>query len=77
MVELSKEKLEDWYLHNYEDKLKGRYITQTDVWPLINNLNGDFKIREIGSSYQGKTIRSIEYGIGKIKKILLGNPILF
>ena len=70
MVELSKEKLEDWYLHNYEDKLKGRYITQTDVWPLINNLNGDFKIREIGSSYQGKTIRSIEYGVGKIKILL-------
>ncbi|NHN25966.1 peptidase M14 [Flavobacterium jejuense] len=50
-----------------EQNLKGRYVTNTHIKPLLNNLSNRFKIQIEGKSVQEKDIFSVQYGVGKIK----------
>ena len=60
------------YQTNKEPQLQGRYITNSHIKPLLENLNSDsnFEISEIGSSVLGKTISAIKVGSGE-KRLLL------
>ena len=50
-----------------EQNLKGRYVTNSHILPLLNNLSNRFKVKIEGKSVQEKDIFSVQYGIGKIK----------
>lgn len=73
ICEMKKEEiklLESWYPINYQNKLEGRYITPSDILPLLNNLPLDFKVIRIGRSFLKREISSVAFGKGK-KKILI------
>lgn len=50
-----------------EDHLKGRYITNDHIKPLLDKLNHQFKIKVEGQSVLKKDIYSVTFGIGKTK----------
>ncbi|CDF79167.1 peptidase, M14 family, carboxypeptidase A [Formosa agariphila KMM 3901] len=53
-----------------EPKLHGRYITNSHIKPLLENLDSSFEVFDIGTSVLGKPISAIKIGTGK-KRILL------
>lgn len=53
-----------------ETQLKGRYITNEHILPVIKQLTADFKLETIGKSVENRDIYSIRWGIGP-KKVLL------
>ncbi len=57
--------LEEWHRVNYQDKLKGRWITLDHIYPLIKNLSRFFKVKKIGRSELNQDIFSITFGEGK------------
>lgn len=48
-------------------KLHGRYITNEDIEPVLNDLKAYFEIGTVGTSVMGKPIYSIKAGSGKTK----------
>lgn len=64
---MSIQKLEAWYLLNFENKLKGRRILFDNIFPLINNLSSKFKKEVIGYSEKNTPIYKISIGTGKTK----------
>lgn len=50
-----------------EQKLKGRYVTNNHIKPLLDKLPTRFKINVEGKSVLGKEIYSVKFGIGKTK----------
>lgn len=56
--------------HFLEQNLKGKYITNNHIQPLINKLNNEFKTTICGKSEQGKPIYKVEFGTGS-KKVLM------
>ena len=58
------------YKTNKEPQLRGRYITNSHIKPLLENLNSSFEVSEIGTSVLGKSISAIKIGTGK-KRLLL------
>jgi len=64
------ENIESCFNSFYQSQIKGRWIQLKDILPLIENLNSDFKINKIGSSYQKKDIYRISIGSGKIKVLI-------
>jgi hypothetical protein len=53
-----------------ESKLKGKHIHLDTILPILDSLNSDFKITEIGKSVQQRNIYQVKIGKGK-KKILM------
>ena len=47
--------------------ISGRYIRQTDIQVLLDNLGTEFSLKEIGASVLGKLIHSIQFGNGSIR----------
>ncbi|MDW5288398.1 M14 family metallopeptidase [Formosa sp. PL04] len=58
------------YKTNKEQHLSGRYITNSHIKPLLENLDSSFEVSEIGRSVLGKPISAIKVGTGK-KRLLL------
>lgn len=50
-----------------EEKLFGRYITNDNIEPLLQNLNTDFDVSVAGKSVKEKPIYTVKVGTGKIK----------
>ena len=61
---------ENLFSQNLETHLKGRYITLSDIEPLLLKYNSDNQVQIIGKSVLGKPIYKYELGTGK-KKVLL------
>jgi hypothetical protein len=53
-----------------ENELKGRYVTNNHILPLLNKLPNQFRVKTIGKSVLDKPIYSVEYGIGPIKVLI-------
>ncbi len=53
-----------------EPKLKGKYIHLDSIFPLLQSLNSDFEISQIGKSVQGRAIHQVKIGTGKTKVLL-------
>jgi len=67
---LCKHKLQQWYLLNFEKKLKGRYILLDSILPLIRNLSIKFKKEITGYSENKIPIYKITIGTGAIKILI-------
>lgn len=63
-------KIEDWYAHNFETYLKGRYITMDHINPLLDKYKNYLEISVAGLSENGLVIPLIKIGHGK--KVVLG-----
>lgn len=55
------------YTRHKSADLNGRYITNSHIEPLLDNLKYNFQIKVTGKSVQGEPIYSIKAGSGKIK----------
>ncbi len=64
------EKLKNWYISNFENRLKGRRILFNDIEPIILNLSSKFKKEIIGSSENNIPIYKISIGKGATKILL-------
>ena len=53
-----------------ESKLKGRYIHLDTILPILESLNSDFEITEIGKSVQEREIYQVKTGTGKTKILM-------
>ena len=62
--------LQDWHLHNHENRLSGRYITAQKISPLLSNLPEFCKLNLLGYSAQKRPIHSVEMGTGK-RRVLM------
>lgn len=62
-------RIEDWYGLYAQKKLFGRRITQQDINPILDNLT-NLTVREIGSSFAGRLIRSVEFGHGDLRILI-------
>jgi hypothetical protein len=52
----------------YSNKnIKGRYITNETIEPILGNLNSNFKVKIEGKSVLEKPIYSVQFGHGKTK----------
>ncbi|QDO95021.1 peptidase M14 [Formosa sediminum] len=58
------------YQTNKAQELKGRYITNSHIKPLLDSLDSSFEVSEIGTSVLEKPIWGIKFGTGK-KRLLL------
>ena len=56
----------DNYINYYEKHLKGRYITNSKILPLLNNYNSKVE----GYSVQNNPIYSLSIGRGPIKILI-------
>lgn len=50
-----------------EENLKGRYVTNNHIKPLLDKLPSSFLVQTEGQSVLGKAIYSVKFGIGKTK----------
>jgi len=55
------------YNANKEEKLYGRYITNTHIDPLLDKLKNVFTVAVKGQSVKGKNIYSIQAGTGNVR----------
>ena len=53
-----------------EPKLKGKYIHLDTILPILESLNSDFEITEIGKSVQEREIYQVKIGTGKTKILM-------
>ena len=53
-----------------ESKLKGKYIHLDTILPILESLNSDFEITEIGKSVQERAIYQVKIGTGKTKILM-------
>ena len=56
--------LKTWHTNAREKTLHGRYITQSHILPLIQNLAGDFQVDLLGDSVQGRPVHAVTWGKG-------------
>ncbi len=59
-----------WYTRNFEDRLKGRYITINHILPLLDHYREVFNISVAGFSENGVEIPLVSFGQGD-KKVLI------
>ena len=59
-----------WYTRNFEDRLKGRYITINHILPLLDHYREVFNISVAGFSENGVEIPLVSFGQG-VKKVLI------
>jgi len=62
--------ISSWYTHNFEARLKGRYLYSKHMDPILDAYEDEFLISVIGASENQKNIRCVK--IGKGKKVVLG-----
>ena len=62
--------LEALFVQNKEQSIKGRYITLEHIEPILQRLNTEKQLKEIGKSVLGKPIYSYNIGSGPIKILL-------
>lgn len=62
--------LSDLFNQFKEQRLFGRYITLSEIEPLINKFNEKMAVQTIGKSVLGKPIYQLEIGMGKTKILL-------
>lgn len=62
--------IQDIYQKIREEKISGRYITNDDIFSLLENLDDRFTIDVIGTSVENKPIKSVTFGNGG-KRILM------
>lgn len=70
MNELSIKHLTDWYESNKEEKLFGRRIIFKMIEPILKRLSNQFKIEQLGRSFNQIPIYQITIGNGKTKILL-------
>ena len=59
-----------WYTRNFEDRLKGRYITINQILPILDHYREVFNISVAGFSENGVEIPLVSFGQGG-KKVLI------
>ena len=59
-----------WYTRNFEDRLKGRYITINHILPLLDHYREVFNVSVAGFSETGVEIPLVSFGQGG-KKVLI------
>ncbi|MDA9246993.1 M14 family zinc carboxypeptidase [Flavobacteriaceae bacterium] len=59
-----------WYTRNFEDRLKGRYITINHILPLLDHYREVFNVSVAGFSETGVEIPLVSFGKGG-KKVLI------
>ena len=59
-----------WYTRNFEDRLKGRYITINHILPLLDHYREVFNVSVAGFSENGVEIPLVSFGQGG-KKVLI------
>ena len=59
-----------WYTRNFEDRLKGRYITINHILPILDNYREIFNVSAAGFSENGVEIPLVSFGQGG-KKVLI------
>ena len=59
-----------WYTRNFEDRLKGRYITINHILPILDNYREIFNVSAAGFSENGVEIPLVSFGQG-VKKVLI------
>ncbi|MBT4473548.1 MAG: peptidase M14 [Bacteroidetes bacterium] len=59
-----------WYTRNFEDRLKGRYITINHILPILDNYREIFNVSAAGFSETGVEIPLVGFGQGG-KKVLI------
>ncbi|TYA71852.1 M14 family zinc carboxypeptidase [Seonamhaeicola marinus] len=64
------EQLKSLYLKSKENALNGRYITNNNIKPLLDNLTSKFEVDVIGKSVLNKPIYGVKVGTGE-KRILM------
>ncbi len=62
--------LNTWFALNFQNKIKGRWITLPNILPLIKNLGRIFTVKKIGESFLGKDIFKITFGKGEIRILI-------
>jgi hypothetical protein len=62
--------LEALFVQNKEQTIQGRYITLEHIEPILNRLNTDNQLQEIGKSVQGKSIYEYQIGQGPTRVFL-------
>ncbi|AOW19836.1 M14 family zinc carboxypeptidase [Urechidicola croceus] len=70
MQTINLEKLEQWYVQNYESKISGLRILFKDIEPLLEDLDLVFGKEVLGYSVSGIPIYKVSFGSGK-KRILI------
>ena len=59
-----------WYTRNFEDRLKGRYITINHILPILDHYREIFNVSAAGFSETGVEIPLVSFGQGG-KKVLI------
>lgn len=59
-----------WHKTNFQEKLLGRSIIYKQISNILHALPPEFKLKKIGSSFNGLPINSVKIGDGKIKILL-------
>lgn len=59
-----------WYTRNFEDRLKGRYITINHILPILDHYREVFNVSVAGFSETGVEIPLVSFGKGS-KKVLI------
>ena len=62
--------LEQLFIQNKEDLIKGRYLTLDSIMPLLERNNIKKDVRIIGKSVLGEPIYSYQVGVGATKILL-------
>jgi len=70
MKNLELNQLENWYKNNFQKALKGRWITYSNIEPILKELTLIFDLEKIGESFNNVPINTITIGSGKIKILI-------
>lgn len=62
--------LEALFVHNKEQSIQGRYITLEHIEPILQRLNTENQLQEIGKSVLGKSIYEYQIGSGATRIFL-------
>jgi hypothetical protein len=62
--------LEALFVHNKEQSIQGRYITLEHIEPILQRLNTEHQLQEIGKSVLGKSIYEYQIGSGATRIFL-------
>ena len=69
MAKIDTIRIEGWYARYAQKKLAGRWITQQDIGPLLEDLTHQ-TVSVIGKSFEGRPIRSVEFGQGEMRILI-------
>jgi len=70
MVKIDIEKLSQWHDLHHDKKLDNRYLTLTQIQPLLGNLDDLFTVNKLGTSFEGRDICELIFGNGPTTVLL-------